>query len=188
MVRIAMNITEDLTKAEEILKPYSHQITRPASDRLDAIILPTALEAAVRALHAEPWGYLVAITGIDRPGVEVDLPEDKQWARLKEEHEALSASSEHEGSIEILYHFCHKAAIVTLRTAVRYSFPVIHSVCEILPAATLYERELIEMFGVKVVGTPSKEKLLLPDDWPDGVFPMRKSFKGFEQAQPAGEK
>jgi Ni,Fe-hydrogenase III component G len=31
-----------------------------------------------------------------------------------------------------------------------------------------------------VVGTPDPGKLLLPDDWPDGVYPLRKSFTGLE--------
>ncbi len=38
------------------------------------------------------------------------------------------------------------------------------------------------MFGITVEGTPVTDKLLLPDDWPDGVYPLRKSFTGFETA------
>jgi NADH-quinone oxidoreductase subunit D len=30
------------------------------------------------------------------------------------------------------------------------------------------------MFGVDVVGTPNPDRLFLPDDWPDGVYPLRK--------------
>jgi Ni,Fe-hydrogenase III component G len=47
-----------------------------------------------------------------------------------------------------------------------------------VPTATLYERELQEMFGFVVAGTPDSGRLLLPDDWPDCVYPLRKSFKG----------
>jgi NADH:ubiquinone oxidoreductase subunit C len=178
--------TEMLAKAEEILKPFARVVNRPSPDRIDFTILPTRLESAIRTFVAEKWGYLTAITGIDRPGTAATLPEPKQWARTAGEQEESSAPIEQEGSIEVLYHFCHKAAIVTLRTSVRYSFPVIPSVCDILPAATLYERELIEMFGVKIFGTPIKEHLLLPDDWPDGTFPLRKSFKAL-QNNPTGE-
>ncbi len=119
-------------------------------------------------------GLPVAITGVDHPGETSPTPEDKQWARLAQDEEEAPSTTYQEGSVEILYHFCNKAAVVTLRVSARYSFPVINSICDIIPSATLYERELSEMFGVKVVGTPNKEHLLLPDDWPDGVFPLRK--------------
>lgn len=171
-----MDTEQYLAQAEAFLRPYGRAIHRPAPDRLDITILPGAIQSVMRAVAAEKWGYLVAITGVDRPGVSGVMPEDKQWSRLVSEDEGSSTVQEHEGSIELLYTFCKKAAVVTLRTAVRYSFPVIHTVCDVFPAATLYERELIELFGVKIVGTPNKDKLLLPDDWPDGVFPLRKSF------------
>ncbi len=183
-----MDTVEALNWAEEILKPFSRHNHRIVPDRLDVTVLPITLEPAVRAFVAQKWGHLSAITGLDRPGSTVVSPEEVQWTRLagESESEDLSSGAVREGSIEILYHFCRKAAIVTLRVSVRYSFPVIPTICGILPAATLYERELIEMFGVQVVGTPNKDRLLLPDDWPDGVYPLRKSFKGLQAAQTGG--
>jgi Ni,Fe-hydrogenase III component G len=53
--------------------------------------------------------------------------------------------------------------------------------------ATLYERELIEMFGITIEGTPNTDKLLLPDDWPAGVYPLRKEFTGFATKPAEGE-
>ena len=38
--------------------------------------------------------------------------------------------------------------------------------------------ELIEMFGFVIEDTPDPARLLLPDDWPDGVYPLRKAFEG----------
>ena len=182
-----MNIEEALAQADEILKPFTLISTRPSPDRLDVTILPAMIEATVRAISDSKWGYLTAITGLDRPGSLAPSSEDKQWSRLATEPQVIGSAPVPEGSIEILYHFCQKAAIVTLRTGVRYSFPVIPSICAIIPAATLYERELGEMYGIKVVGTPSTSKLLLPDDWPDEVFPMRKSFTGAEMLPPIRE-
>jgi Ni,Fe-hydrogenase III component G len=69
---------------------------------------------------------------------------------------------------------------VTLRVQAPYGLPEIPSICSILPSATLYERELIEMFGLIIEETPDRSRLLLPDDWPDWVYPLRKSFKGLE--------
>jgi NADH:ubiquinone oxidoreductase subunit C len=181
-----MDTAEALSWAEEILKPFSRHNNRIPPDRLDVTIPMITIEPAVRALAALKWGNLSAITGLDHPGSTAVLPEEQQWSRLSGESEDLSSSTPREGSIEILYHFCRKAAIVTLRINVRYSAPVIPTICGILPAATLYERELIEMFGIQVVGTPNKDRLLLPDDWPYGVYPLRKSFKGLQSAQSGG--
>ncbi|NMC80497.1 MAG: hydrogenase large subunit, partial [Chloroflexi bacterium] len=59
----------------------------------------------------------------------------------------------------------------------------------LIPSATLYERELMEMMGVQLVGTPSSDRLLLPDEWPENVFPLRKSFTGLNSLpqEQAGE-
>ena len=36
------------------------------------------------------------------------------------------------------------------------------------------------MFGVDLLGTPDSDHLLLPDEWPNGVYPLRKSFTGLK--------
>jgi Ni,Fe-hydrogenase III component G len=61
---------------------------------------------------------------------------------------------------------------------VPYHDPRLPSICPLIPSATLYERELIEMFGFVIEDTPDPARLLLPDDWPDGVYPLRKAFEG----------
>jgi Ni,Fe-hydrogenase III component G len=33
------------------------------------------------------------------------------------------------------------------------------------------------MFGNTVAGTPNTARLFLPDEWPDGVYPLRKDFQ-----------
>jgi hypothetical protein len=78
--------------------------------------------------------------------------------------------------MEALYHFCHGAAITTLRVTMPRTDACVPSVCKWLPYASLYERELMEMFGVKVTGTPNPERLFLPDDWTAGIYPGRKDF------------
>jgi NADH:ubiquinone oxidoreductase subunit C len=172
---------ESLNLAERILQPWAHLTSHPASDRLDITIENKSLKAAVHALVETRWGHLVAITGMDHPGVQSTAPNERQWERLAEEAETgTSTRAQAEGAVEVLYTFSRGAALLNLRLSVRYSFPVLQTICNLVPAATLYERELIEMYGVKIVGTPSTEHLLLPDDWPDGIYPMRKSFTGLK--------
>lgn len=172
-----MDYAEKLALAEELLRPWSGVVTHPSPERVDVTIPDRSLKAAVKALVEASWGYLAAITGLDHPGTTQPAPEELRWQRLSEEGETAPGVEDREGTLEVLYHFCNGACVLTLRvTNIRYTFPVLNSICGVIPMATLYERELSEMFGIKVVGTPVVDKLLLSDDWPDGVFPLRKSF------------
>ncbi len=152
-----MDTQAALEVGKNLMTPWVERVESPEEGRLDIYLPAERIVEAVRAMvNAGGW-HLSAITGLDVP---------------------QSAGSE--GSIEILYHFCQGAAVVTLRIMVPYGLPEAPSICSVIPAATLYERELIEMFGVILDGTPVRDRLLLPDDWPDWVYPLRKSFKGLE--------
>jgi NADH:ubiquinone oxidoreductase subunit C len=139
--------------ARPLFEPFAARIEQPDTNRLDIYLPANSLQDVTRLLLDSKF-YLSAITGVDVPPAE-----------------------DREGEIEVLYHFCQWAVVVTLRLRVPYSKPVVDSLCGIIPSATLYERELIEMFGVTVEGTTSTERLLLSDDWPEGVYPLRKSFE-----------
>jgi len=156
-----MTTQEALQAAERVLQPMAKEFTRPATDRLDAVVPADRLVAAVSALRDARWGYLSVITGLDHPPVaaKADAPATP-------------------GEVEILYHFCEGGAVATLRVSVRYEEARVPSVCGLIPSATLYERELGEMLGVTVEGTPVADHLLLPESWPQGVYPLRKSFTG----------
>ena len=43
-------------------------------------------------------------------------------------------------------------------------------------AADWYEREIMDMFGLTPLGHPDLRPLVLYDDWPPGVYPLRKDF------------
>lgn len=43
-----------------------------------------------------------------------------------------------------------------------------------VPAAVWSEREVQDMFGLKAQGIIDDRNLVLPDDWPEGVYPLRK--------------
>lgn len=44
-------------------------------------------------------------------------------------------------------------------------------------SANWYEREIQDMFGLSFQGHPDPRPLVLYDDWPQGVFPLRKDFE-----------
>jgi len=82
-------------------------------------------------------------------------------------------------NIELLYHlFAYRGNVtVTVRTEVPKSDPKIQTIVDIIPGATLYEREVHDLLGVVFEGHPELERLILPDDWPEGVYPLRKEYK-----------
>ncbi len=166
-----MDIETAFQTAEALLAPWAKNRTRPEPHRLDVMIAVTDLLRAVRALGDARWGYLSAITGLDHPGTPAGLSEEQR--RRLEEAAGIELTA---GEIEVLYHFCAGAAVVTLRVRVPRDAASVPSICAIIPSASFFERELSEMLGVTVVGTPDPSHLFLPDDWPDGVYPLRKDF------------
>jgi Ni,Fe-hydrogenase III component G len=90
---------------------------------------------------------------------------------------------------EVIYHMSNAVATVNVRILTPRSEPKIPSVCQVIPGAILYERELQDMFGLVVEGIPDPRPLLLADDWPAGEYPLRKDWK-FERPTeviPGGE-
>jgi membrane-bound hydrogenase subunit beta len=92
-------------------------------------------------------------------------------------------------AFEFLYHFASPVASITVRTEVPRTAPRLPSICAVIPGAILYERELQEMFGVTVENIPDGRRLNLPDDWPEGQYPLRKDWKHVrpEEVIPGGK-
>lgn len=65
---------------------------------------------------------------------------------------------------------------ITIETTVDPVDPRYPSVTPSVPAAHWYEREVQDMLGLVPVGHPDPRRLVLHDDWPDGVHPLRKDF------------
>jgi len=79
--------------------------------------------------------------------------------------------------IEVLYHFFTKGVALSLGTFVPKANPVIDTITPIIPGAILYEREIQDLLGLKVKDHPDPRRLVLPDDWEEGVYPLRKDYK-----------
>lgn len=82
-------------------------------------------------------------------------------------------------SLEILYHFSHDASGITisLRAIIKDKQDShVDTITNITRSAWWIERELHELFGIGFDGNTDLRPLLLPDDWPKGVYPLRKEF------------
>lgn len=73
-----------------------------------------------------------------------------------------------------------------VRTYLERDNPRFHSLSRDIYSASLFEREMKEMFGIEPVGSLDARRLRLHDEvCPENVFPLRKDFKLLPQA-PAG--
>jgi Ni,Fe-hydrogenase III component G len=129
---------------------------RPISTQLSIEVPVQHLLNVIKTIYEAGLGYLIAITGLD-PGEE-------------------------NGDLWVLYHMAERANVITLKVILDHENPVVPSITSILPAAGIFEQELVEMLGVVIVDPVSKlpaynSHLFLPDDWPDGIYPLRKVFQ-----------
>lgn len=147
-----MDTQTALLTARLLVEDLSEKVDIPEPDRIDFYLKEEKnIITAAAGLRVKRLGYLAAITGLD-PG------------ELQEE-------------LEVLYHFCSGFVTITLRIKIPKVAPIVHTLTEIIPGAEPYERELSEMYGITVIGLRNPEHLYLPDDWPAGVYPLRKDFQ-----------
>ncbi|KAF0125619.1 MAG: NADH dehydrogenase (ubiquinone) 30 kDa subunit [Elusimicrobia bacterium] len=55
--------------------------------------------------------------------------------------------------------------------------PSLPTVRDVFPGTESYERELEDLFGIKIEGLPPGRHYPLPDDFPPGQHPLRKDWK-----------
>ena len=82
-------------------------------------------------------------------------------------------------NIEILYHFSADASgiVISVRAILKdKEDPHIDTITSITKSAWWIEREMHELFGIHFNGNSDLRPLLLPDDWPKGVYPLKKNF------------
>jgi NADH:ubiquinone oxidoreductase subunit C len=78
--------------------------------------------------------------------------------------------------IELIYHLSFGRSVLSLRTMVPKSDLTLPSIIDILPGASIYEREVHDLLGVTFEGNPDLTPLLLPDKWPSDVHPLRREW------------
>jgi NADH:ubiquinone oxidoreductase subunit C len=102
-------------------------------------------EALAKLLKEEGITHLITITGVD----------------LGEE-------------IEVIYHLERSGTILSVKVVIPKNRPVLPSITDLMGGATFYEREVHEILGVEFEGHPDLSRLILPEGWPKGLYPLRK--------------
>lgn len=152
---------EQAVQSELVAKfPFLQDKIRVARERrLWAQMQGENFAAVFEAAQAMGFTYLATITGLD-------------------EGDNLTA----------VYHMARPTGMMlSLRVSVPKSNPVLESICRRFPAAECYERELVDLLGMKVQGLPQGPRYPLPDGWPDGQYPLRKDWRP-EMLNPAAPK
>lgn len=75
---------------------------------------------------------------------------------------------------EVIPLFSYKGIVIALRSIVPKDSPEVDTITDVIPGAFFYEKEVHEMFGINMKGHPDLTHLELPDDWPEGLYPLRK--------------
>ena len=93
------------------------------------------------------------------------------------QHVSTISGVDRGSTISVVYHFDCRPCLLNLRVDLPKEKPEIQTITDLFPGAEIYERDLMEMLGVKVREHPDPRRFFLPDDWPEGVYPLRKEVK-----------
>ncbi len=75
---------------------------------------------------------------------------------------------------EVIPHLSYKGIVISVKALVPKDSPEIDTITDVIPGAFFYEKEVHEMFGINIKGHSDLTHLELPDDWPEGLYPLRK--------------
>lgn len=143
-------------------------------------------EDKVRADLAERFDFLAAHSRVARARriwAEVPyerFPEVFEYAvrQMGFAHLCTITGLDEGENFSMIYHVARldDGIVLNLRTRVPKTNPVVKSVAEVFPDAVIYERELVDLFGLQVSGLPEGKRYPLPDNWPPGQYPLRKDW------------
>lgn len=135
----------DALELLKLIEGISNISVSSGNRRISARVDPSKLKDVIKTLKEKGFTHLSAITGL-----------------------------EVEDGIELLYHLSKGETILTLRTRIPSNNTVIQSIVDIIPGAALYEQEIYDLLGVKFEGQKEQKRLILPDDWPEDLYPLRR--------------
>jgi NADH:ubiquinone oxidoreductase subunit C len=150
-----MSESDVVKRLENLISPQNLEVSAPRAGRIFVCVGREHLKKVIAFLKDDGFVHLSGITGLQSGD-----------------------------SFELLYHLNGGGILLTVRVNLPLNDDVAPTITDIIPGALLYEREIHDLFGVKFEGHPNLEPLILPEDWPRDVHPMRKTendkekFKG----------
>ncbi len=148
---------------------------------------PVEFEQHIKKLESE-FGAKVQKLADNRIQLVVDpekLPEAAKYIfeKMSARYGTMVATDERDiiGKFSITHIFVIEAGdrgyVVSLRAEIDPRNPEYPSITPVIPAANFAEREGKDLIGVVPKGHPDPRRLILPDDFPEGVYPGRREFR-----------
>lgn len=82
--------------------------------------------------------------------------------------------------MEYLYHLHIDGIVVTIKVVKPKEDPTLESMADLIPAANFIEREISDLFGIKIINHPEPDPvgLVLTKDWPEDQRPLKRPIEG----------
>ena len=134
----------------ERLGEHLGEVREERPNRIYCAIAPGDNAAVARVLYCEMGARLATISAVD----------------LRD-------------AIELNYHFCCDAqhCVVTFKTRAPKPDPHVESIAPLIAGANWIEREINDLIGCRFDHHPGLERLILADDWPEGVHPLSREYE-----------
>lgn len=149
-------MTKEIAKENEVVKKVKEAIGKnvleiriPRPRRIFILIDKKVFRKAIRHLTKRMgFSHVSTITGVD----------------VGEE-------------IEVIYHLNRAGTTeLSLKVRVAKDKPALPTITDLIPGATLYEREVHDLLGIAFEGHPDLSPIILPEGWPPDVYPLRKEW------------
>jgi len=111
---------------------------------------------------------ITANNGIHRDLIKVMLEVDDQTSIVAITGLDLGTN------LGVYYHFRSQSGYYTIKAEVPKDNPHIQTITDLIPGALFAEMEGNDLFGIVFDGHPSPGRLVLSENWPEGVYPLRK--------------
>lgn len=128
------------------------QVIQSNGNQVHILVDAATLCSLVNYIAKELGGRLITTVGTDR------TPVTRQY------------------EVTYIFSFDRDDIVLTLKVKVDPTDPVVDSITPIIPGANWAEREVRDMIGVEARNHPDPRRLVLADDWPEGVYPLRRDF------------
>ncbi len=144
------------------LRPAVEEIARRFQDRIEAVSAPRPNEVYFHARLDLVSGFCAHLHRNWNARLAIVFADDARAVA---------------GVFHVYYVFALDAAhgFLILRVPVPPEAPQFASLTNAIPAVNWQEREIQDLFGLKLLGHPNPRRCALHDDWPE-VYPLRKEF------------
>lgn len=148
------------------------ETSRQCEDQITILVDRNDLPKVVHKLYYGIGGWLSSMVANDERSI------NKNYALYYVLSMEGSKMSKEDGTIDEIE--SSEKCFITVKTLIPQNDPCYPSVTLLVPACVWYEREAYDMFGLVADGLPDKRRLVLSDDWPENLYPLRKDAMDYK--------